>query len=86
MQTGLIYDERMTEHVCLWDPSHNEKPERFTRILKRQDCLIFCSFLIMIPILLKNHVKSKKSLLGVRSLGFQTDVEGYLLAKLPDLN
>lgn len=35
MSTGVIYDERMAEHKCLWDEKYNEKPERFTKILER---------------------------------------------------
>uniref|UniRef100_A0A0P6E2S0 Putative Histone deacetylase n=1 Tax=Daphnia magna TaxID=35525 RepID=A0A0P6E2S0_9CRUS len=34
-QTGIIYDERMVEHQCLWDPNYPECPERFTRVLER---------------------------------------------------
>lgn len=39
--TGLVYDEKMTEHLCLWDPNYPECPERFTRVIDRlTDCLI----------------------------------------------
>ncbi|XP_030382425.1 histone deacetylase 6 isoform X2 [Scaptodrosophila lebanonensis] len=33
--TGLIYDETMSQHCCLWDPKHPECPERFTRVMER---------------------------------------------------
>uniref|UniRef100_A0A1B6DQI7 UBP-type domain-containing protein n=3 Tax=Clastoptera arizonana TaxID=38151 RepID=A0A1B6DQI7_9HEMI len=33
--TGIVYDELMIEHKCDWDTSHQERPERFTRILER---------------------------------------------------
>ncbi|XP_032295809.1 histone deacetylase 6 isoform X2 [Drosophila virilis] len=33
--TALIYDETMSEHCCLWDSTHQERPERFTRTLER---------------------------------------------------
>ncbi|XP_055910185.1 histone deacetylase 6 isoform X1 [Eupeodes corollae] len=33
--TGVIYDESMSEHRCLWDGNYPERPERFTRILER---------------------------------------------------
>lgn len=33
--TGLIYDHRMTEHRCLWDPNYQECPERFTCVIDR---------------------------------------------------
>lgn len=36
--TGIVYDERMVEHKCLWDPNYPENPERFTRVLER--CVI----------------------------------------------
>ncbi|XP_055390251.1 histone deacetylase 6 isoform X2 [Condylostylus longicornis] len=34
-ETGIIYDERMVEHRCLWDENHPEKPERFIRVIER---------------------------------------------------
>jgi hypothetical protein len=34
-QTGIVYDRRMTEHKCIWDPNYPECPERFTRVLER---------------------------------------------------
>jgi len=34
-KTGVIYDERMAEPKCLWDDNYNERPERYTHILKR---------------------------------------------------
>lgn len=33
--TALIYDESMSQHRCLWDETHQERPERFTRTLER---------------------------------------------------
>ncbi|KAL7745604.1 hypothetical protein ACLKA6_009826 [Drosophila palustris] len=33
--TALIYDESMSQHCCLWDDQHQERPERFTRTLER---------------------------------------------------
>lgn len=34
-QTGLVYDNRMAEHLCLWDSKYPECPERFTRVMER---------------------------------------------------
>lgn len=34
-ETGLVFDRRMSEHVCLWDEGYPECPERFTRIIER---------------------------------------------------
>ncbi|XP_067008201.1 histone deacetylase 6 isoform X1 [Anabrus simplex] len=37
--TGIIYDKRMVEHHCLWDPDYPECPDRFTRVLERCESL-----------------------------------------------
>lgn len=34
-ETGLVFDNRMAEHKCLWDPEFPERPERFTRVIER---------------------------------------------------
>lgn len=34
-RTGLVYDERMTEHYNMWDSQHPELPERVSRIFQR---------------------------------------------------
>ncbi|XP_054723790.1 histone deacetylase 6-like [Uloborus diversus] len=34
-KTGLVYDDRMIEHSCLWDPAHIERPERYMLSLQR---------------------------------------------------
>ncbi|XP_025069468.1 histone deacetylase 6 isoform X3 [Alligator sinensis] len=33
--TGLVYDERMTQHYNMWDSQHPERPQRVTRALSR---------------------------------------------------
>lgn len=33
--TGIVFDNSMTEHRCLWDPYYPECPERFSKILDR---------------------------------------------------
>ncbi|XP_067641178.1 histone deacetylase 6 isoform X2 [Eurosta solidaginis] len=33
--TGIVYDETMSQHRCLWDENHPERPERFIRVLER---------------------------------------------------
>jgi histone deacetylase 6 len=33
--TGVIFDESMVRHRCLWDPSQVEKPERFLGVMRR---------------------------------------------------
>ncbi|PRD32864.1 UNVERIFIED_CONTAM: Hdac6 [Trichonephila clavipes] len=34
-KTGLIFDDRMAEHSCTWDPKHPEKPERYLSSMKK---------------------------------------------------
>lgn len=34
-RTGIIYDDRMIEHSCIWDPNYPECPERYKQSLKR---------------------------------------------------
>lgn len=34
-ETGIIYDNRMAEHLCLWDRNYPECPERFTEVMNR---------------------------------------------------
>lgn len=45
-ETGIIYDDRMAEHRCLWDPKFPECPERFTRVVER----FFDKFNVEIPV------------------------------------
>lgn len=33
--TGLVYDNSMAEHECLWDKNYPECPKRLTRTLER---------------------------------------------------
>jgi histone deacetylase 6 len=49
-QTGIIYDRRMTEHKCIWDPNYPECPERFTRVLERYEII---EILLMVVICLQ---------------------------------
>ncbi|XP_037919448.1 histone deacetylase 6 isoform X1 [Hermetia illucens] len=34
-ETGIVYDESMSEHRCLWRPNHPECPQRFISIIER---------------------------------------------------
>ncbi|KAJ6655297.1 hypothetical protein lerEdw1_005489 [Lerista edwardsae] len=34
-RTGLVYDEKMTEHYNMWDSQHPELPQRVSRIFQR---------------------------------------------------
>lgn len=34
-ETGIIYDDRMADHRCLWDSKFPECPERYTRVIER---------------------------------------------------
>lgn len=42
--TGIVYDNRMAEHRCLWDPNYPECPERFTRVLERYVLKLYTCF------------------------------------------
>lgn len=33
--TGVVYDMKMLEHHCLWDPEYPEKPERLSAVINR---------------------------------------------------
>lgn len=33
--TGIIFDESMAQHCCLWDQTYPECPERFTSVINR---------------------------------------------------
>ena len=33
--TGVVYDERLMEHKCLWDDEFPERPERFSAVVER---------------------------------------------------
>jgi hypothetical protein len=47
-QTGIVYDRRMTDHKCIWDPNYPECPARFTRVLERCGMVeIFCIKLLL---------------------------------------
>ena len=39
-KTGVVYDESMAEAKCLWDDEYNERPERYTHILKRYPSIV----------------------------------------------
>jgi len=34
-KTGIIYDDKFTDHLCIWDPDYPENPHRYTEIIKR---------------------------------------------------
>ncbi|CAL4098436.1 unnamed protein product, partial [Meganyctiphanes norvegica] len=33
--TGVVYEEKMVDHLCLWDDKHTECPQRFSSIITR---------------------------------------------------
>ncbi|XP_057378320.1 histone deacetylase 6-like [Daphnia carinata] len=63
MTTGITYDNRMVEHKCLWDLNYNEKPERFTSILRRCEELQLLNRCIYI----KPRAATKEELLMVHT-------------------
>lgn len=34
-QTGIIYDDQFSNHLCMWDPNYQENPQRYESIIKR---------------------------------------------------
>ncbi|KAK4306266.1 hypothetical protein Pmani_021889 [Petrolisthes manimaculis] len=73
-RTGVVYDERMAKHYCLWDPSYPECPDRLHSILKRCDKLGLLERCERVPAreatveeLLKIHSPSHVGLLSATS-------------------
>ncbi|XP_032588352.1 histone deacetylase 6 isoform X1 [Drosophila mojavensis] len=62
--TALIYDESMSEHCCLWDSTHQERPERFTRTMER------CRELNLVDrcLQLKSRLATKDEILKLHSI------------------
>ena len=34
-KTGIVYDDKMVKHFCMWDKNYPENPERFSKIIER---------------------------------------------------
>ncbi|XP_077568734.1 protein deacetylase HDAC6 [Stigmatopora nigra] len=47
--TGLVYDERMMEHLNLWDRHHPEQPQRIFKIFSRHQQLGLVERCVQIP-------------------------------------
>ncbi|EDV95440.1 GH17575 [Drosophila grimshawi] len=62
--TALIYDDSMSEHRCLWDETHQERPERFTRTMER------CRELKLVDrcLQLKSRLATKEEILKLHSM------------------
>ncbi|XP_017852625.1 histone deacetylase 6 isoform X2 [Drosophila busckii] len=61
--TALIFDESMSQHRCLWDDTHQERPERFTRTLERCRELKLVERCLQLP----SRVASKAEILKLHS-------------------
>lgn len=79
-KTGLVYDERMLEHSCIWDLDYPECPERFSRSLQRckdyglvERCLKIPSRMASDEEILSNHSKDLLDL--VRSTKDEKDAD-----------
>lgn len=83
--TGLIYDNRMSEHRCLWEPDYPECPERFTRVLERctqlnliERCqVIFSRNGTLDEILLKHTEDHYNSLKSISQCTNETELEEH---------
>ncbi|XP_053279876.1 histone deacetylase 6 isoform X1 [Pleuronectes platessa] len=76
--TGLVYDERMMEHLNMWDRHHPEQPQRIAKIFSKHQQLGLVERCQRIPARLateeeltmchsKQHVKLIKSSSGMKS-------------------
>ncbi|KAL7039894.1 hypothetical protein ACKWTF_000165 [Chironomus riparius] len=76
-RSGVIYDESMTQHFCLWDQNYPECPERFTSVINR------CNELELFDrcIELKPRLATKNEILSIH-----TEKQYDLLQSTRDLN
>ncbi|XP_072287580.1 histone deacetylase 6 isoform X3 [Pyxicephalus adspersus] len=80
--TGLVYDERMMEHLNMWDSGHPEIPQRISRIYlrhKEMGLLDRC-------VLLSHRFATKEQLQMCHSLTYIKKIEGCSRLKPRDLH
>lgn len=83
-KTGLVYDDRMIEHSCLFDPGHIETPERYIHALQRckdynliEKCLLISSRFANEDEILLAHSKDYINVIkDSRLLGSISELEG----------
>ncbi|XP_029011882.1 histone deacetylase 6 isoform X2 [Betta splendens] len=82
--TGLVYDERMMEHLNLWDRHHPEQPQRISKIFSRLQQLGLVDRCQRIPARLASHEELSlcHSMQHIEQMKATTDMKPRDLHKL----
>uniref|UniRef100_A0A8D2IUD4 Protein deacetylase HDAC6 n=1 Tax=Varanus komodoensis TaxID=61221 RepID=A0A8D2IUD4_VARKO len=80
--TGLVYDEKMTEHYNMWDSQHPELPQRVSRIFQRHGELRLTERCCRLPA----RLASEEELRMCHSLAYVEEVKSTAAMKPRDLH
>ncbi|XP_061470052.1 histone deacetylase 6 isoform X2 [Rhineura floridana] len=80
--TGLVYDEKMTEHYNMWDSQHPELPQRVSRIFQRHGELRLTERCCRLPA----RLASEEELRMCHSLAYVETVKSTATMKPRDLH
>lgn len=80
--TGLVYDERMMEHMNLWDRHHPEQPQRICKIFNKHQQLGLVSRCQRIPA----RLATEEELSRCHSVQHMEQMKATALMKLRDLH
>ncbi|XP_053149724.1 histone deacetylase 6 isoform X2 [Hemicordylus capensis] len=80
--TGLVYDEKMTEHYNMWDSQHPELPQRVSRIFQRHRELRLTERCSRLPA----RLASEEELRMCHSLAYVETVKSTATMKPRDLH
>ncbi|XP_077777800.1 protein deacetylase HDAC6 isoform X1 [Podarcis muralis] len=80
--TGLVYDEKMTEHYNMWDSQHPELPQRVSRIFQRHGELRLTERCCRLPA----RLASEEELRMCHSLAYVETVKSTAAMKPRDLH
>ncbi|XP_066470093.1 histone deacetylase 6 isoform X2 [Tiliqua scincoides] len=80
--TGLVYDEKMTEHYNMWDSQHPELPQRVSRIFQRHSELRLTERCCRLPA----RLASEEELQMCHSLTYVETVKSTATMKPRDLH
>ncbi|KAH0628877.1 hypothetical protein JD844_010479 [Phrynosoma platyrhinos] len=81
-RTGLVYDEKMTEHYNMWDSQHPELPQRVSRIFQRHGELRLTERCRRLPA----RLASEEELRMCHSLAYVETVKSTATMKPRDLH
>ncbi|XP_042305149.1 histone deacetylase 6 [Sceloporus undulatus] len=81
-RTGLVYDEKMTEHYNMWDSQHPELPQRVSRIFQRHGELRLTERCCRLPA----RLASEEELRMCHSLAYVETVKSTATMKPRDLH